>query len=506
MKPFLSSPLWDAGAPDFWQAWQLRRLRDYLKNRVLPFSTHYRRLFEENNLHVSDLKTWSDWHKVPFSSKADLTVPREQQRELVLIPDQAVLKREPKVLWNTLLHGVKDTREKLEAEFRPLLLTGTTGRSSESVSFLYTKHDLMHLETAGRRIMEVARSDREYRHVNIFPYAPHLGFWQAHYASLGFGTFMLSTGGGKTLGTEGNIALIEKTKPDVIIGMPTFVYHLLRQAVEEKRQWPNLKRIVLGGEKTPQGMRAKLRELCAHLGSLGTYVISTYAFTEAKMAWVECPTLPHEGSSGFHLYPDLGIVELVDPKTGEPVAEGKPGEIVYTPLDSRGTIVLRYRTGDIAEGGLTWKACPFCGRRGPRLLGPISRVSEVRTLNLDKIKGTIVDFNMLDHLLDDMRGLAAWQIELRKHHDDPLDCDEVILHVAPETGVSETTVREHILRRFHEVTELTPNAILFHTLSELKNLLGVGRLLKEEKIADHRPKTSDTMASLVSNPTTLVTP
>jgi phenylacetate-CoA ligase len=491
MKPFLSSPLWDAGAPDFWQAWQLRRLREYLSQRVLPFSAQYRRVFNELGLRPEDIRSFDDWAKLPFTSKADLTVSRDRQRDFVLIPNQARLRREPRIILNRIFRGLANTKEKLEAEFRPVLLTSTTGRSSDPVPFVYSKHDLNHLEVSGRRIMEVARSDKEYRHLNMFPYAPHLGFWQAHYAGLGYDTFMLSSGGGKTLGTEGNIALIEKIRPDVLIGMPTFVYHVLRQAVEEKRIWPNLKRIVLGGEKTPQGLRVRLRELCSQLGSLGTYIISIYAFTEAKMAWTECPTLPHEGASGYHLYPDLGIVELVHPKTGQPVPPGAPGEIVFTPLDARGTIVLRYRTGDIAEGGLTWDPCPHCGRRCPRLLGPISRVSEVRSLQLDKLKGTLVDFNVLEHLLDDLRGIAAWQIELRKHGDDPLDCDEVLLHTAAEEGVSESLLCERIQRRFIEVTEMRPNAVLFHTVPEMRERLGVGRLMKEEKLADHRPKVSN---------------
>jgi phenylacetate-coenzyme A ligase PaaK-like adenylate-forming protein len=372
------------------------------------------------------------------------------------------------------------------------------------VPFLYTKHDLANLEITGKRLMEVGMSDKNFRHMNVFPYAPHLGFWQAHYAGLGFGTFMLSTGGGKTLGTEGNISLIERIRPDVLIGMPTFLYHMLRQAVEEGRKWPQLKRITLGGEKVSQGMRAKLRDLTTQLGSMGVHIMATYAFTEAKQAWPECPTLPHEGSSGFHLYPDLGLFEVVDPKTGDPVPPGVPGEIVFTPLDARGTVILRYRTGDIAEGGLTWEACPHCGRTCPRLIGPISRVSERRTLQLDKIKGTLVDFNVLEHLLDDLRGIAAWQIELRKLHDDPHECDEVLLHAAAEQGFTESVLREQIARRFHEVTELRPNTILFHSVPEMRQLLGIGRLLKEEKISDHRSaasqeKTADS-ANNSSNP------
>ncbi len=494
MKPFLPSPLWDAGAPEFWEAWQLRRLREYLKRRVLPFSGHYHCLFEENDIGAEDIRSLADWSKVPFTDKSDLTVSRELQREFVLLPNQNVLRREPRVIFDALLHGRDHVKEKMEAEFRPVMLTSTTGRSSEPVPFLFTKHDLANLEVAGRRIMEVGRSNRDYRHVNTFPYAPHLAFWQAHYAGLGFGTFMVSSGGGKTLGTDGNISLIERIKPDVIIGMPTFLYHMLHQAVEEKRVWPNLKRIVLGGEKTPQGLRAKLRALCSQLGSLGVHVISIYGFTESKMAWAECPTLPHEGASGFHLYPDLALFEIIDPKTGAQVPNGAPGEIVFTPLDARGTVVLRYRTGDIAAGGITTAECPHCGRRCPRIIGPIARVCENRLLNLDKLKGTLVDFNVLEHLLDDQRGISAWQLELRKHNDDPLECDEVLLYVTADPGIGEGALREQIARRFHEATELRPNAIFFRPLSELRDRLGVGRLLKEEKIADHRAKVSSTAA------------
>ncbi len=490
------------GAPEFWQTWQIRHLREYLKTRVLPFSAHYADLFEAHHLHPEDFRTLDDWSQMPLTSKADLTVSKERQRDFVLIPKQSVLKREPRNIMHALLHGRNQTKAKLEAEFRPVLLTSTTGRSSEPVPFIYTKHDLSHLEITGRRLMEVGRSNVEFRHVNLFPYAPHLAFWQAHYAGMGMGNFVLSTGGGKTIGTEGNIAVIERVRPDIIIGMPTFIYHLLRQAVDENRSWPYLRRVVLGGEKVPQGLKAKLRELCTQLGSLGVPIVSTYGFTEAKMVWVECPTMPHEGSSGFHLYPDLGIVELIDPQTGKLVPPGSPGEIVFTPLDARGTVVLRYRTGDIAEGGMTWEACPHCGRHCPRLLGPISRVSEKRVLQLDKLKGTLVDFNILEHLLDDLPGLASWQIELRKHDDDPLECDEVLLHVTPAPQVKEQTLRDQIIRRFHEVTELTPNAILFHEISDMRTLLGIGKLLKEEKLADRRPKADGTGLRTSASPGT----
>lgn len=484
MKILSTTPAWDSAPPELWQHWQLRRLRDYLAHRVLPFSAHYQRLFKEHDLSVHDLHTLDDWANAPFTSKSDLTVPREQQREFVLMPKEAELRREWSVVMNALLHGRIAAKEALEHEFRPVMLTSTTGRSSDPVPFLFTKHDLVNLDTAGRRLMECGRSQRDFRHLNAFPFAPHLAFWQTHHAGQSFGTFMVSTGGGKTLGTEGNMNLMDKIQPDVLIGMPTFIYHLLRQAVEEGKHWPNIKRVVLGGEKVAEGLRAHLIELVHELGGDEVHVISTYGFTEAKMAFPECPA--ENGASGFHLSPDLAYIELVDPRTGRPVPPGHPGEIVFTPLDARGTVVLRYRTGDIAEGGLTWARCPHCGRTCPRLLGPISRVSEIRELHLDKVKGTLVNFNILEHLLDDQKGVAAWQIELTKHNSDPHDVDELILHVAPEPGMNTEDLKQRIHRRFAEVTEIHPNSICFHDVPDLRERLGVGRLIKEVKIFDSR--------------------
>lgn len=488
MKWQPTTPTWDNTSPETWQAWQARRLRYYLATCVLPHSAHYRRLFEENDFKPEDIRTLDDWSCAPMTTKADLTVPPEQQREFALIPDPEALRREPATILRALLHGPAAAKAQAETEFRPVMLTSTTGRSSQPVPFLYTKHDLHNLEIAGRRMMEIGGSRQDFRHVNLFPYAPHLAFWQAHHAGLGFSSFMVSSGGGKTLGTEGNLNLIDRIRPEVIIGMPTFIYHLLLQAIESGRRWPQIKRLVLGGEKVPDGLRARLLSLAADLGGTDVSVIGTYGFTEAKMAFPECSVIDGRGSSGYHLSPDLGIIELVDPKSGAPVADGAPGEIVFTPLDARGTVVLRYRTGDIAEGGLSWGTCPHCGRHIPRLLGPISRASEIRELHLDKLKGTLVNFNVLEHLLDDQRGIAAWQIELRKRNNDPHETDEVHLHVAPESGMDRDKLRTLVRRRFREVTELTPNSIDFHDLPDLRQRLGVGRLLKEEKLVDHRPK------------------
>jgi len=466
---------------------QWRRLRSYLQRTVLPFSAYYRARWEEADLSAELLQSWDDWLEVPFTEKSDL-LPSESHpdraRDFVLIPDQHLLARRPSTILRAAFTGREAARRALEREYRPVFLTSTTGRSTDSVPFLYTQHDLDRLREAGRRIMETGGSRPDHRHLNVFPYAPHLGFWQVHYAGLGFNTFCLGTGGGKVLGTAGNAALLRKIRPDVLIGMPTFVYHLLQVAAEEGIAVPQLRLIVLGGEKVPCGLRRKLRALAAGLGAEDLEILSTYAFTEAKMAWIECPG---GRETGYHLYPDMGFVEIIDPGSGLPVDEGEPGEIVFTPLGARGTVVLRYRTGDHIDGGLTWEPCPACGRTVPRLVGNISRISDVHHLQLDKVKGTLVNLGELEHVLDDIEGVGSWQIELRKERDDPFGLDELIVHVEGTGRERRKALEQRIARRIREATELTPNRIEFHSSSKLRSLLGVGRELKEERIADHRP-------------------
>src|ERR1700722_20216867 len=250
--------------------WQSKRLAEYLRTVVLPFSAHYRNLFREHGLSADSIRTVADLACLPFTTKADLvnTVKNpEHLRDFILVPDETILSRRPGIILQALLQGKASVHKKFENEFRPIFMTFTTGRSAEPVAFLYTQHDLDRLAVAGRRVMEVCGARPEDRMLNSFPYAPHLAFWLTHYAGTAFGSMMFSSGGGKVMGTDGTLRLLRKMKPDVLIGIPTFLYHVLSQAVAEKLRWENLRAIVLGGEKVSDGLRERIQELALELGS-----------------------------------------------------------------------------------------------------------------------------------------------------------------------------------------------------------------------------------------------
>jgi hypothetical protein len=77
------------------------------------------------------------------------------------------------------------------------------------------------------------------------------------------------------------------------------------------------------------------------------------AFVEGARPVATMAEAPEAGT-GFIVHPDLCILEIIDPDTLQPVAEGHPGEVVYSSLAAHGRALLRYRTGEWAESGLVW--------------------------------------------------------------------------------------------------------------------------------------------------------
>ena len=473
------------------KARQEKLLHDFLVKEVGLYSAFYRSTFEKFHINPDKIRTLEDLQEIPFTSKKDLVDAFDEPeglKQFLILPSKRELSRRPDVVMDALLHGRAHARRKASGEYRPIFMTSTTGRSSRPVPVFYSSHDVKRLEESGRFLVKVIGAREDERILNLFPFAPHLAFWQAHYAATASGIFSISTGGGKTVGTEGNIRILSSSKPTVLIGMPTFLYHLLKQAVDEGHRCESLRCLVLGGEKVPDGMRLKLASLAEELGSSPVNVVATYGFTEARAAWGEAPFPLDQASSGYCVHPEHGIVEIIDPKTGMVQPEGHPGEIVYTPLDARGTVLLRYRTGDVIDGGLTYEPCPWTGCIRPRLVGHISRTSDVREMHLGKIKGTLVDFNELERALDDIPQLGAWQIELRKVEDDPMEIDELLLHVTKNGTVNESDLIEELKDRLAACSELRPNEIIFHEAEKMRDLQGVGTELKEQRVVDHRAR------------------
>jgi phenylacetate-CoA ligase len=201
-------------------------------------------------------------------------------------------------------------------------------------------------------------------------------------------------------------------------------------------------------------------------------IFSVYGFVEGKMLWTQC----HE-ESGYHLYPDMAYIEIID-KDGKRVPDGESGEIVYTGFGSRGTALLRYKTGDI--GRLQKDACPYCGAKTPRLEPAIIRSSEIIPLKLTKVKKRFVDFNAVSALLSSLPFIEEWQIILRKEK-----LDEIVINVAINNMKGQTFVKNEIIRLLRSTFGFTP-IIEFKKREIIEGNLGLNTHFAEKRIVDER--------------------
>ena len=470
---------------------EIKKLQDkkvaHFAQHQLPYSPYYRELFEKNNLKFSDIKNTDDLQKIPFSTKEDLAPTAEdggRPKKFMLQPDEKLIKEyAPKSeLIKMLIKKIKgqDVKRELEWHYKPIHLHFTTGRSALPTAFGYTARDLEVMKESGERMLNVVKIPREQVAINAFPYSPHLAFWFAHYALVKIGMTSLQTGGGKIMGTQKIIDAIEKMKASFVIFIPGYGYHMLREAAKQKKDFSHVKYIITGGERIGQGLRNKTRELLEQMGAKDPQIYATYAMTEGKTAWVQCAE-----KTGYHTYPDLEFFEVID-KDGNRVKEGEPGELVITLLGWRGSIVCRYRTGDMIKG-ISYDPCPQCGLTVPQIFPDIQRSSQIKEFRLTKVKGELVNLNNIYPLLSDYKEVEEWQVEIRKKDNDPFEVDQMVLYVALKKEVDKARFEKELIEKFRYEVGVSP-IIVEETMSKLLERTGMESELKEKRIVDIRPK------------------
>ncbi|MHC4077383.1 MAG: phenylacetate--CoA ligase family protein [Planctomycetota bacterium] len=476
--------------------YQNAALRRYVTEYLYPFSPFYRELFDSTGVKPEQIKTVDDLRRVPTTGKVDLLPTDEDPqrfKKFILLPDPATIRRawpltrRLSLLAQSWVRGRAFVKEKIRREFYPCFMTFTTGRSADPVPFFYSPHDIKRLHQTGQRLCEVLGLDPEYRVVNLFPYAPHLAFWQVVCAGFESGMMVLSTGGGKVMGSSGDLRAIARAGAQALLGVPGYIYHLLRRGVAEGVDMSSVKIVVLGAERVPPGMKDKIRAMLRRMGARNVAVFGTYGFTEARMAFAECPTTDTSIYTGYHLYPDLAVFEVIDPDTGGVVPEGEDGELVFTPITGRGSSVFRYRTGDRVRGGIQYEPCQHCGRTVPRISSDLSRESSMKDLQLLKVKGTLVNLEDCAEILSNLSEVDEWQVELCKKDNDPMEVDQVIVHLALREGSNQDQTMIKVKEAFKTGVEISPNRVEFLPLEDMLERIGMEKEIKEKRFVDSRP-------------------
>ncbi|MDQ4005914.1 MAG: hypothetical protein M3135_06390 [Actinomycetota bacterium] len=410
--------VWDRLDPRSYVRLQEALLRDVVSRFIYPFSPFYRRLFDEHGIKPRHVRSLRDLQRIPLTSARDFeSVPEDDWRPFraLLRPDERALRRSGnrgllrQVARERLLRG-DDAAERLIAEeFKPVHLHLPDANGPVAG---YTMRDLSALAQAASRAMAVAGARRSDVVVSTLPYGPSLPFWNTYYGAIGAGASSLHLGGGDIV-RPGQAALwMERLAATVLVSQPGYAEGLLRLAPPATLS--TLRLLLLWAPVEMQGARERYLLRLRTGGATDATVATLLGIPEARVAWAECPIAPDrpETSYGYHTYPDLELLEVVD-QEGTEVAEGEPGELVYTSLDWRGSALLRYRTGLVARGGITWDRCPGCRRTVPRLVGDLSRV-EWRIRVVGPRGEVTVDLADVIPILWRATGVALWQLDVAK--------------------------------------------------------------------------------------------
>lgn len=136
----------------------------------------------------------------------------------------------------------------------------------------------------------------------------------------------------------------------------------------------------------------------------GVRVLRVWGPGEARWLWAECAP-----GAGFHTYPDLEILETLDPATGERAATG---ELTITQLGVCGSALVRWRTA--AVGAVATDACPHCGRTVPRVASDTAAAALVTAAEVGG-KTVALDLRAVGGALAGRADLTGWTITTQQH-------------------------------------------------------------------------------------------
>ena len=189
------------------------------------------------------------------------------------------------------------------------------------------------------------------------------------------------------------------------------------------------------GEATSPALREDIRRCLREMGAAQPVIFNRYGSTEMG-AFAQC----QEEGDWHNPSPELQYHEIVDPETGRRLPDGERGTLAVTHLDKRGTALIRFVVGDVVSIDRT--PCPHCGRTSERVVGPV-----VRTKDLIKVKGMLINPDVLLDALQSMPAIAEFQIVIQQEDaTDPLSMDEMLIRVALQNK-ADASIAEEIAAR-----------------------------------------------------------
>ena len=283
----------------------------------------------------------------------------------------------------------------------------------------YTRGDLDVVARAGARMWSVLGLTDSDALVSALPVAATVEHVALQYAALAAGAPSLFPGAA----LEAVVAAARLAPPTVVAAAAPAAPDVVA-ALAEAGALGRLTTLLLVGAPSDEE-RALAAQALADAGRTAT-VLAVHAPSGARVLWAECRQ--STGATGLHTYPDLDLVQTVDPETGEP-ATGGTSELVLTSLGMRGSALLRWRTGDLVSS-VDASPCPSCGRTVPRVLGTRRAALVVPTDT-----GRALDLRAVAGALSGRADLQDWRVVVGGRDRDGRG--QVVVHLAPAGSVEE---------------------------------------------------------------------
>lgn len=216
----------------------------------------------------------------------------------------------------------------------------TSGTTGQAVAVFYSKADLELWSDLLARCMYMAGARPGDTFQNLAGYGLFTGGLGFQYGAERLGMLTIPSGAGNS---RRQVQIMRDFSTSVIHIIPSFLL-LLMDVMKEMKVDPQkelcLRIAFVGAEPYSEEVRRRLEDF------YGVKVYNSYGLSEMNGPGVafECAY-----QNGMHIWEDAYIVEIIDPNTLEPVADGQYGELVMTTLGREAMPLLRYRTRDLTR-------------------------------------------------------------------------------------------------------------------------------------------------------------
>jgi len=235
--------------------------------------------------------------------------------------------------------------------------------------------------------------------------------------------------------TKTHIHIMKHLGVTVIFASPSFAMKLAKTAKKMGIDPANdlkVRLIIIRGEEAFSLIDKKILAK-----AFDAEVRDIYGGAESGIFAAECSV-----GNGMHCFAD-SILEIIDPVTGQPAVDGKPGEIVITDFSRIAMPVIRYRTGDLVQG-IDADHCP-CGRTSPRIRRIVGRTGSIL-----RVKGVYLIPEMIKEVVGRHETLGRFQILI----DRPANNERLLIRVESSDPEKDNAIREQLIDDLRAVTRL----------------------------------------------------